>query len=217
MPPGERDTSGGLAFFGAITASVTHELNNILGTVDQISGLLEDLAYNVSQGDCASDEQLNSLSRRIMQQTERGTQLVKRLNTFAHTCDKGISEFSLYDTLENMTSLVNRLARMKRSSIEVVPPADEIVLKTSPFRVMQAVFLVIRTMLPLVRQDTPIRLSLSRGEAEVVVTVAINYYNAEDNRIPGEEIATIVELISGRIDCRDDDSQFIVEIGIPAP
>ena len=37
----------GFAFFGAITASLSHELNNVLATIKELSGLLEDLVHAV--------------------------------------------------------------------------------------------------------------------------------------------------------------------------
>ena len=33
-----------LGFMGEITASVTHELSNVIGTIEQIAGLIGDLA-----------------------------------------------------------------------------------------------------------------------------------------------------------------------------
>ena len=84
-----------LHFFGALTASVTHELNNVLGTIDQISGLLEDMAASASNNQTVSIENLNSLSEKINRQTERGIALIKQLNTFAHSADHVTAEFNL--------------------------------------------------------------------------------------------------------------------------
>ena len=72
-----------LAFFGAITASVSHELNNVISIVYQTAGLLNDLLAGAQRGRPISDERLEQIAIRIGEQTERGAAIIKRLNAFA--------------------------------------------------------------------------------------------------------------------------------------
>ena len=46
----------GLAFFGEITASVSHEINNAISIINEYSGLLEDLTYTAERGENVSSE-----------------------------------------------------------------------------------------------------------------------------------------------------------------
>ena len=58
-----------LKFFSAITASVTHELNNVLSIINQTGGLLEDLLYGVNQGEDINPDQLEKIAGKISLQT----------------------------------------------------------------------------------------------------------------------------------------------------
>ena len=51
-----------LAFFGAITASVSHELNNVMSIIDQNNGLLKDL---LAVGHPISNERLERINNSI--------------------------------------------------------------------------------------------------------------------------------------------------------
>jgi len=55
----------GLKFFGIITASVTHELNNILSIIDQSAGLVEDFMANPDSGVPLTEEKLKQITAKI--------------------------------------------------------------------------------------------------------------------------------------------------------
>lgn len=134
---------GGLAFFGAITASLSHEINNVLAIVGELSGLLGDLTHGAAAGRPLDPERLLSISGRVTDQVERGKRLVKRLNRFAHTVDQPITALSVNETMELITTLCQRFAGLNKATLETEFPNDELVIESSAFGVMQAVHLCI--------------------------------------------------------------------------
>ena len=205
----------GLSFSGAITASVTHELNNVLGTIEQLSGLLEDLAYGLSKGESVSEDQMNSLAERITKQTERGTVLTKRLNSFAHSCDSEYLNCNLYDIVENLSALINRLAQMKRSEIVVVVPDKEIFLWTYPFLVMHILFLILKSILLLVKRETGIQVILTGNDSESVVSISLEHSGTDNSFVINEEINSLASQLPASIISQEDDRRFLVDLKIP--
>lgn len=161
----------GLAFAGAITASVTHELNNILGTIDQIAGLLEDLAFTAGQGESLRPEMMNSYAERINTQTARGMALVRQLNAFAHSGDHPETEFDLGDAVENLTGLMRRLAGMQRVELAVTLPGDPVIVRCNPFFLRHLLFLALRGLLASARQKTVLEIALVAREERAVITL----------------------------------------------
>jgi len=205
----------GLGFSGAITASVTHELNNVLGTIEQLSGLLEDLAYSISEGKSISEDQMNSLAERIAKQTKRGTVIIKGLNSFAHSSDSEYLNCNLYDIIENISALSNRLARAMRSEIVAVVPDEEIFLWTSPLLVKHIVFLIMKSILPMVKRDTEIQTILTSNSGESVVSISFECEGTGNCLTIDKGIISLASKLPASINSREDSNRFLVDIKIP--
>lgn len=114
-PGRERD---GLAFFSAIVASSTHELNNVLSIVDQVGGLLEDLAARVATGDAVDPSRLETLRGRIDRQVRKGVGIVHHLNNLAHSLDEPHASFDATETLEDVLALSERLVDLRQVRLQ---------------------------------------------------------------------------------------------------
>jgi C4-dicarboxylate-specific signal transduction histidine kinase len=153
-----------LAFSGAITASVTHELNNVLGTIEQVNGLIEDLCFSPDMIQAGIVDKLTSVAERINRQTERGTSLIKSLNTFAHLADRGTEGCNLNYVLENITSLMQRLAGLKKIQLALQEPDTELDCAARPFLVGQVIFECIKRLVSATDPNSTITVSLSSGD-----------------------------------------------------
>jgi signal transduction histidine kinase len=161
----------GLAFFGAITASVSHELNNVISIIDQNAGLLADLLIGTRNGREIPPERLTKIAESISHQTERGVKIIKRLNRFAHSVDDPEREFDLNDTLENLMALTRRFANLKKVQLETRYAEPPITLVNSPFRIQQALFLCLRWFLSVGQPEDIISVTASRDERGVRIVV----------------------------------------------
>lgn len=160
-----------LAFFGAVMASVSHELNNVISIIDQSSGLLEDYAMISEQGKTPPADKLRSIADRVGRQTKRGLGIISRLNKFAHSADHPKVECNLSDVVVNITTLSNRLADMKKVELETAVPEQPLITEIDPFSLQQLLFSTIRGMLDLSHGGERIVLSVEMDEDGAVVTV----------------------------------------------
>jgi len=135
----------GLAFFGAVTASLSHELNNVYAIVNELAGVLEDHVIAAERGGGVSPAKVEEVAGKIQAQVERGRVLVKRLNSFAHSCDEPVATVSLCELLEMMAAICRRFADMERVRLEYEPAENDVDLTTNPFVLEHAVFVCIRS------------------------------------------------------------------------
>jgi len=180
----------GLGFCGAITASVTHELNNILGTIDQLSGLLEDLALTLTQGDVATGNQLTAISDRIFKQTAR---------------------------VENLLALMKRLALLKKVELILTKPAEEIIVKTNPFSLLEIIFLAINRILPCTKKETVIEVVLSKQNSDAVITIKSMHDGTLTRLSDGGYLRLLISHISGNTKESFDDVYYNFELKVPIP
>jgi signal transduction histidine kinase len=130
----------GLRFFGVITASVTHELNNIISTIEQIAGLLEDHLAAVATGQPVDPERMRNIPERIARQTQRASETIERLNEFAHSSDEPHCRFELKGLLASLLKLSERLANLKKVKLDAEYPTDDLWIESNPFLLQQAIF-----------------------------------------------------------------------------
>ncbi len=161
----------GLAFFGAITASVSHELNNVISIIDQNAGLMEDLLAGSRAGRAVPEEKLERIAATVQEQTQRGLTIIRRLNSFAHSVDQAQIEFDLVKTISNLSALCTRLASLKKVHLEFDSTHASLPITGSPFLVQQLLFLVISCMLAESAKDDSIRISVGRDEKRTSVSI----------------------------------------------
>ncbi|MEJ2283420.1 MAG: histidine kinase dimerization/phospho-acceptor domain-containing protein, partial [Desulfobacterales bacterium] len=80
----------GLQFFGRISASVTHEIKNVLAVVGENAGLLEDLTLMADRGQPIDPARLKKMSETVKKQVARADEILKNMNRFAHTSDEAV-------------------------------------------------------------------------------------------------------------------------------
>ncbi len=161
-----------LAFFGRITASVSHDVNNVLSTMGELSGLLQDFILAGQESAGMAPAKLQRVADGLTAQVQKGAAIVKRLNRFAHSADDSAKTVDLVEQLDSIAALAQRFATLKQVSLETNFGDESIFLRTNPFLLQQAVFLCIDTALLSADQGCPVIVSACKreGGAEIVVT-----------------------------------------------
>ena len=167
----ERDDYGDLQFFGAIVASVSHELNNVITIIDQVDGLLQDLLTAEQSGAPITMGQLKTIHERIARQTVRGVEIVKNLNRFAHGIDEP-SVLELNSVLENLFELARRIVERRRFKLVVQYANPEVVVTASQFWLQQLVFQCLQQFLNSSPETSEISVAVSREGSSAVVAMA---------------------------------------------
>ena len=132
-PSGDLEQKG-VMFFGKVSASISHEIKNVLAVMSESAGLIEDLCLlHLKKGAALDVGRLQSLSERIRRQVGRADEIVKNMNRFAHSVDERVSTIDLRENVQLLVTLSRRLAAMREVSVESFPGEQRIDLTTSPF------------------------------------------------------------------------------------
>ncbi|MFH1737920.1 MAG: hypothetical protein ABIH23_02845 [bacterium] len=207
---GERE---GLACFGRITASVSHEMNNVLAIVNELAGLLEDLLYGAEQGKAIEPERLTKVSEGIQKQIQRGQKIVQRLNRFAHSVDEPISECDLHGILDDTVGFARRFASLKGVDLQLEFPEDPVSFTNSRFAVQWAVFSCIDLALSVSNKGDCVQIACATQGKTVQVRV-VSGESSDSGETAGRlgAISDFMERIGGDLEIvrRDTNRQSIV-------
>jgi hypothetical protein len=92
----------GFVFFGKMTASISHEIKNVLAIIN---------------------EKVKTQAGRIKNQIRRADGIVKNMNKFAHSVDESLMSVDLAELSELMAALSGRFAYMRGVKLE--PAGDD--------------------------------------------------------------------------------------------
>ena len=112
------------AFFGEVTASVAHDLQNVLAIVQETSGLMQDILFmnKDSLPPEVSEKFTNSISA-MKKHLSRGIGITSGLNRFAHTADSPEASIDICDTIEKLFLITKRILNHKNIIIEINKPS----------------------------------------------------------------------------------------------
>lgn len=115
------DRDDAAAFFGKVTASTTHELQNVLAIIKENAGLMEDFIQMGSDNlpDNLPDllERVTRCLGKIKEQSYRGVDLTSGLNGFAHTSDRLLAPVNIYEITKRLIFLTKRVFLQKGRQI----------------------------------------------------------------------------------------------------
>jgi len=131
----------GLQFFGKMTASISHEIKNVLAIINENAGLLEDFTLMAERGMAIETERLKRLSQAVIKQISRADTIIKNMNRFAHSADESLKTADLNETLELVVFLSDRFASLRRVTIESKPQESPVKIETYPFFLMNLLWL----------------------------------------------------------------------------
>ena len=123
----------GLQFFGRMSASVTHEIKNVLAIINENAGLLEDIVLMAEKGLDVSPERLQRLARTVGAQVGRADAVVKMMNHFSHSIDHFVEPVDLTQVATDVCDLCDRLLQMRGVTLETIAPPAPVVVTASRF------------------------------------------------------------------------------------
>ena len=160
-----------VAFFGKITAGITHEINNVLAIIKESSGLLEDILAITEEDAFPHKDRFKKTLNRILGQIQRGNNITTNLNRFAHSSDYSPASVDLNEVSEQMVLLASRFARLKNVILEAGHYDESVIIKTHPVALQMALFESIEIILDLITSRGKIILFPRKTDNQYVVGV----------------------------------------------
>ena len=153
-------------FFGEITASVTHELQNVLAIIKENSGLMEDILLMSQNSESDLCERLQKSLGSIKKQISRGVNLTSRLNRFSHTADHAEAQININETLKRLIFLTGRITKLKGVEVSFEESEKRPFLLTDPVFFQVAAFLCIKSFVSILKPKTKISVLLADSTIE---------------------------------------------------
>lgn len=123
----------GLQFFGKISASISHEINNALAILNENAGLLEDLCFLAEKGKEIPPDRLKKVAGNQLRQVKRANDIVKKMNRFSHSIDEPVCQTDIGEMMGLVVSLSNRFIANKNIAVDYAPPETPVSATTNPF------------------------------------------------------------------------------------
>ncbi len=86
----ENTSEMGLQFFGRMSASISHEIKNVLAIINENAGLLEDFSLMADRGVPIDPGRLKTMAEKVKRQISRADGIIKNMNRLAHSIDETI-------------------------------------------------------------------------------------------------------------------------------
>lgn len=123
----------GLRFFGEMSASVSHEIKNVLAIINENAGLLQDMVAMSERGMALAPDRLAGLAQSIHRQVTRGDRIVKTMNRFAHSADHPTETVDVVEVIEFLSNLAARLIALKGAEPLLEVPSSPVTAVTNRF------------------------------------------------------------------------------------
>ncbi len=157
----------GLQFFGRISASISHEIKNVLAIVNENAGLLEDLTLMADRGKPIDPARLKTMAAAVKRQIGRADEIIKNMNRFAHSVDQTVTTVDLGQTIGLAIALTARFAAMRGVRVDLQPPASPLTIPTAPFFLMNLLCLCLDLCLSASGDEKRVELVVEETENSV--------------------------------------------------
>ena len=182
-------TETGLQFFGRISASISHEIKNVLAIVNENAGLLEDFTLMADRGKPIDPARLKMMAAAVKRQVARADEIIQNMNRFAHSIDQTASTVDLDQTLELFIALTARFAAMRGIKVELQLSASPLRIPTAPYYLLNLLWLCL---------DFCMSASGDEKRVELVVEEAENSVRIRFQRLAGLNAALAETFPSDR-------------------
>jgi len=162
-------TETGLQFFGRISASIAHEIKNVLAIVNENAGLLEDFTLMADRGKPIDTERLKMMAAAVKRQVARADEIIKNMNRFAHSIDQTTSTVDLDQTIELFIALTARFAAMRGVKVERQLSASPLRIPTAPYYLMNLLWLCLDFCMSASGDEKRVELVVEETENSVII------------------------------------------------
>jgi signal transduction histidine kinase len=209
-----------IKFIGKITAGVTHEINNVLASIREISGLMTDILSITDEKSFPRKEKFQTSLGKIQNQVQRGVKLTSQLNKFSHLTDNNKTDIDLKELLEHLIFLTERFARIKNVTLQNQSINQTITINTDPLRLQMALFNCISYLLNQTVIGGEISISPEKKGNECLVSITykgegINKLSIFKDSTSSDELFSFkstIENLNGVYELDESNTAVIIKI-----
>jgi len=183
----------GLAYFGKMTATMSHELKNCLAIMNENAGLIQDLLMMNQSGHPLEPDRLDRISGGISRQVLRADTLLKQMNIFAHSVDLPEQQVDLKEAVRLAATIGARLAANQQ--VEILPDASDgsVPMTLSFFSLLNLIWQTLEAVMTAMAPKTILDIQVSRDPTRIRFTSSKAF---ESDLGPGLLACGVPDLVS---------------------
>jgi len=193
----DEQSESGLQFFGKMTASISHEIKNVMAIVNESAGLLEDYTIMAEKGMPIDPGRLKTVSQRVATQIQRADLIIKNLNRLAHSVDEFEKSVGIIETLELAVGLAGRFADMKGVKLNFQPPSDFPTVITSPFHLLNLIWQILDFAMDATGTEKAVGLTFETNPRSV--DIRFNGIGSATYPPPAAKAAALLRVLGAKI------------------
>ncbi|WP_051327980.1 histidine kinase dimerization/phospho-acceptor domain-containing protein [Desulfatirhabdium butyrativorans] len=205
----------GLHFFGAVSASISHELKNALAIINEHAGLLEDLSALAERGRPVDPQRLQKVSANIARQVQRADGIIRNMNRFAHSIDAPVNTVDVPDILRFVAGLTERKATMAGVVLNVVPETAPFSAQTRPFFLLNLLWICLKALIEAIPSGSAIQMGVTAEGHHATVWL----HGGQAQALPDihknaiQQAAMLIPMLGAEVRVNDETGN--IEIRIP--
>ncbi len=193
------DTIGetGLLFFGKMTASISHEIKNVLAIINENAGIIEDFTFMEKKGIPLDSERILGVAQKVKKQIQRADGIIKKMNGFAHSIDEPVKPVDLSKIIEFVTGLSDRFAANRGVTIEIEPLETSVTITTRPFFLENLIWLCLDFAMDVAGDGKSVKLIAREEENSAIIkfTKLKGLAAHHSDNFPGKQEKTLLEVL----------------------
>ena len=154
----------GAQFFGEMTASISHEIKNVMAIINENAGLLEDMVAMNRQGVPFPAERMEKLAQSVARQIARADDIIQTMNRFAHSADHTRETVNVGETVQFMMNLTSRLTMMQGARFDFSAPEKPVTTTVNRFFLACLVWRCMVAAMEMCQADKSIRIRVETTE-----------------------------------------------------
>jgi C4-dicarboxylate-specific signal transduction histidine kinase len=204
----------GLQFFGKMSATISHEINNALAIINENAGLLQDFTLMADKGMPLDPERLNSLAGKVIQQVRRAEGIVKNMNRFAHSVDESLKSVNLGDVVELIVTLSGRLASMRGVRVEPKPVENPVTITTNTFLLENLIWLCLDFAMGVAGAGNTIDIITMKTEngAQIRFMQVEDLAKAPPDKFPTEREKALLDLLKADLSADVEVGELVITL-----
>ena len=203
----------GVRFFGEMSASVSHEIKNVLAIINENAGLLQDMVAMSARGMPLSPERLTALAQSMSRQVARGDGIVKNMNRFAHSADHPVETVDVCEVIEFVADLAGRLIAMKGNPPRIERPEASVTLATNRFYLENLIWACLCRAVEACRPEKEIAIFTDRSDTGVRIRfqgMAAEKFTA--GAFPSSREKMVCRMLDAQIDVHETGKDTVIDL-----